>query len=111
MSESGIVHVTSKDWQTEVVNSSVPVLVDFWAQWCGPCRALAPVLEDLAGEAGGKIKIVKVDVDESQDLAMKFGIRSIPTLLLLKGETVLAQMVGSMNKATLKQKLSAHVQL
>jgi thioredoxin 1 len=100
-------HVTSQTWQAEVATSSVPVLVDFWAEWCGPCKAIAPVLEELAGELAGKLKIMKVNVDESPDLAQQFGIRSIPTLLVFKAGTIAAQMVGAMPKAALKAKLEA----
>ena len=105
MSGENIVHVQENNWQTEVVNSSTPVLVDFWAEWCGPCRAIAPVLEELSTELAGKLKIAKVNVDELPDLAGQFGIRSIPTLLIMKQGRVEGQMVGAMSKAALKQKL------
>ena len=104
---ASIAHVTSQTWQSEVTASATPVLVDFWAEWCGPCKAIAPVLEEIAGELSGKIKIVKVNVDESPDLAQQFGIRSIPTLLVFKGGTIAAQMVGAMPKAALKAKLES----
>lgn len=100
-------HVNTQTWQAEVSTSAVPVLVDFWAEWCGPCRAIAPVLEELSGELAGKLKIVKVNVDESPDLAQQFGIRSIPTLLVFKGGTIAGQMVGAMPKAALKAKLES----
>ena len=102
---AGIAHVEKGNWDAEVVKSTVPVLVDFWAEWCGPCRAIAPTLEDLSKELAGKLKIVKVNVDESPDLASEFGIRSIPTLLLIKGGKVEQQMVGALSKAALKSKL------
>ena len=100
-------HVNTQTWQAEVGGSATPVLVDFWAEWCGPCKAIAPVLEELAGELAGKLKIVKVNVDEAPDLAQQFGIRSIPTLLVFKGGTIAGQMVGAMPKAALKAKLES----
>ena len=102
-------HVNAQTWPTEVSASAVPVLVDFWAEWCGPCRAIAPMLEELSGELAGKLKIVKVNVDESPDLAQQFGIRSIPTLLVFKGGTIAGQMVGAMPKAALKAKLESMI--
>ena len=109
MSESKIAHVDGSNWQSEVVDSPIPVLADFWAEWCGPCRAVAPVLEELAGEAEGKLKIVKVNVDDNHQLAAQFGIRSIPTLLVLQKGAVQEQMVGAMNKAALKVKLKNYL--
>ena len=104
-----IVQINASNWKSEVLDSGVPVLVDFWAEWCGPCRAIAPVLEELAGEVAGKMKVAKVNVDDNQALAGQFGVRSIPTLLVLKGGVVEAQMVGAMNKAALKAKLAAYL--
>ncbi len=98
-------HVTSATWATEVNQSTIPVLVDFWAEWCGPCKAIAPTLDELSTEMAGRLKIVKVNVDESPDLAGDYGIRSIPTLLVIKGGVVAGQMVGAMSKAQLKAKL------
>ena len=106
MSSENIIHITAENWQSEVLDSKIPVLVDFWAEWCGPCRAIAPILNELAGETAGKLKIVKVDVDNNHQIAGDFGIRSIPTLLLFKDGVVQQQMVGAMNKAALKTKLS-----
>jgi len=101
--------LSTANWKTEVEQSPIPVLVDFWAEWCGPCRMIAPVLDELAGDLQGKVKIGKVNVDENQDLAAKFHIRSIPTLLVFKGGAVQEQMVGALRKADLQAKLSAYL--
>ena len=109
MTAAGIVHVNAQNWKTEVAEAPVPVLVDFWAEWCGPCRVIAPVLDELSGELSGRLKIAKVNVDESPDLAGDYGIRSIPTLLLIKGGVVKQQMVGAMSKAALKTRLESEL--
>lgn len=104
-----IVYINNDNWQTEVMDSDTPVLVDFWAEWCGPCKAIAPILDELADELVGKIKIAKVNVDDNQKLAGDFGIRSIPTLLVVKGGTVQEQVVGAMSKVDLQDKLNAYL--
>jgi thioredoxin 1 len=109
MASANIVQLTTDTFASEVTQSPIPVLVDFWAEWCGPCRALAPTLDQLATELAGQIKIAKVNVDENQELAAKFKVRQIPTLLVFVGGTVREQMLGVMPKDTLKQKLSAHI--
>ena len=104
-----IAHVDSTSFQPDVIASPIPVLVDFWAEWCGPCKAIAPVLEQLNGELAGKLKIVKVNVDETPDLAQQFGIRSIPTLLVFKGGKVVDQAVGAKSKAQFSAWLEPHL--
>ena len=104
-----IAQLTTQDFQSNVTSSSTPVLVDFWAPWCGPCKAIAPILEELATELDGKLKIAKVNIDEHGDIATEYGIRAIPTMLLFKGGQVVEQLVGMMPKAALTAKLAAHV--
>jgi thioredoxin 1 len=102
-------HVNASSFQPEVISSPLPVLVDFWAEWCGPCKAIAPVLEQLSAELAGKLKIVKVNVDEAPDLAQQFGIRSIPTLFVFKGGKVVDQAMGAKSKAQLASWLQPHL--
>ncbi|MDD5679124.1 MAG: thioredoxin [Kiritimatiellae bacterium] len=109
MASNLVVQLSSANWDTEVTQAPMPVLVDFWAEWCGPCKMIAPMLDELAGELSGKIKIAKVNVDGSQDLAAKFNIHSIPTLLVFKAGVVQEQMVGALRKNDLKAKLSAYI--
>jgi thioredoxin 1 len=103
------VAVTEQSFEAEVVKSSVPVLVDFWAAWCGPCRAIAPTVEELAGEYAGKLKVVKVDVDENPDVSGKYGVQSIPTLLVFKNGEVVERLIGAYPKNMLLQKLQPHL--
>jgi len=100
-----IIHLSDATFETEVLQSSVPVLVDYWAEWCGPCKMLGPVLDELATEYAGKAKVAKVNIDDYQDLAGQFGIRSIPTLLIFKGGQVVEQSVGLKSKKDLKASL------
>ena len=109
MASNLVVQLSAANWDTEVTKATMPVLVDFWAEWCGPCKMIAPMLDELAGELSGKIKIAKVNVDEGQDLAAKYQIRSIPTLLVFKAGVVQEQMVGALRKVDLKAKLSAYM--
>src|SRR3954468_18385498 len=100
-----IINIGDSEFKKEVLDSAEPVLVDFWATWCAPCRAIAPALEELATQYKGKVKIAKVDVDEAQNVAQQFGIRSIPTLLMFKGGKVVDQIVGAVPKAKLEDSL------
>jgi len=100
-----IKHVTDASFKSEVLESSIPVLVDYWAEWCGPCKMIAPLLDELADEYQGKIKIGKVNIDEQQELATKYGIRAIPTLLVINKGQVAEQMVGAKSKRDLKASL------
>jgi thioredoxin 1 len=105
MAAENIATLTQDNFQSEVVSSPVPVLVDFWAEWCGPCKMIAPVLEELAAEYDGRVKIGKVNIDEQQNLAANYGIRAIPTLLLFKNGEVTEQIVGMRSKRDLKSSL------
>jgi thioredoxin 1 len=97
-----IVTLTTENFASEVLQASTPVLVDFWAEWCGPCKMIAPVLDELAGEYEDRLKIGKVNIDDYQNLAGEYGIRAIPTLLLFKGGQVAEQIVGMRSKRDLK---------
>lgn len=100
-----IVHVSDKNFKEEVLKATLPVLVDFFAEWCGPCKMVAPVVEDIAGEYKGKIKVAKVDVDTAGQTASHYGIMSVPTLMIFKDGKVISQSVGAMSKYELKSKL------
>jgi thioredoxin 1 len=104
-----ITNLTSDTFKSAVSSSTTPVLVDFWAPWCGPCKAIAPVLDELATEFDGKLSIAKVNIDENEGIAAEFGIRSIPTMILFKGGRAIESIVGLMPKAALKSKLAAQI--
>jgi thioredoxin 1 len=107
MSEK-IAHLDTATFPSAVAGAT-PVLVDFWAPWCGPCKAIAPILDELAVELEGKLKIAKVNVDDNGDLAAQYGVRAIPTMLLFKGGQLAEQFVGMMDKASLKAKLAGKI--
>ena len=104
------VEATDTNFETEVLGSDVPVLVDFWAVWCAPCRMIAPIVEELATEHEGKLKVAKVDVDSNPQTAIKYNIRSIPTLLVFKGGNVVDQMIGAVPKSMIASRLEKHMQ-
>jgi len=106
MSNDKVVHATESNFDSTVIQSTVPVLVDFWAEWCGPCKAIAPVIDELATEFAGKVTFCKVNVDDNSALAGKYGIRGIPTLLLFKSGNVVDQIVGAAAKSTLSDFLT-----
>ena len=103
------IEITDANFEEQVLQSDTPIVVDFWAEWCGPCKQIAPVLEELATENAGTYKIGKLNIDQNRDYAMQFGVRSIPTLLVFKDGEVVDQIVGSMPKATLSEKISASI--
>ena len=98
-----IVHVSDQSFEQEVLNSEVPVLIDYWAEWCGPCKMIAPVLEELAAEYGDRLKIAKLNIDENPETPPKYGIRGIPTLMLFKNGNVEATKIGAVSKSQLSE--------
>ena len=104
-----LVHTNDSNFDADVINSEKPALVDFWAEWCGPCKMIAPMLNEAATEYADKLSVVKLNVDESPNVAAKFGIRSIPTLMLFKDGTVQAQKVGALSKSQLTEFLDSNL--
>jgi len=109
MSSEDIVHVTDTSFEHEVLNSSVPVLVDYWAEWCGPCRMIAPILKELSQDYAGKLKIAKLNIDENRDIATKFNIRGIPTLMIFKDGDVAGTKVGALSKSQLAAFIDSNI--
>ena len=104
-----VLAVTDQTFESEVLKSAQPTLVDFWAVWCGPCKMIAPVIEELSGEYDGKVRFAKMNVDENMGTPGRYGIRGIPTLLLFKDGKVIDQIVGAVPKTRIKQVIDAHV--
>ena len=102
---ANILEVSDANFDSEIVNSDIPSMVDFWAEWCGPCKKVGPVVEELAAEYNGKIKIAKMDVDSNRQTPAKFGIRNIPTLILFKGGKVVNTIVGAQPKTSIEEEL------
>jgi thioredoxin 1 len=109
MSSELIKHTTDATFEADVLNSETPVLVDYWAEWCGPCKMIAPILDETAEELGGKLQIAKMNVDENREIPAKFGIRGIPTLMLFKGGQLAATKVGALTKAQLTAFITPHL--
>ena len=105
----GALKLDTTNFQAEVLNSSIPVLVDFWAEWCGPCKMLSPIVDQIAVELDGKLKVAKINVDEVPDLAGEYNVMSIPTLLIFKGGKPIDQIVGAMPKDRLLAKLTPYL--
>ncbi len=102
-------YVTDGNFEAEVLQSQTPVLVDYWAEWCGPCKMIAPILDDVAKDYAGKLKVAKLNIDENQDTPAKFGIRGIPTLMLFKGGNVEATKVGALSKSQLTAFIDSNI--
>lgn len=108
MASENVLNVTQESFESTVLQADKPVLVDFWAEWCGPCKMVAPVLDELAGEIGDQVQIAKVNVDENNELAAQYQVSSIPTMILFKDGEVADRVIGAMPKASIQQFLESH---
>ena len=109
MSSEAIKHISDASFEADVLKSGTPVLVDYWAEWCGPCKAIAPILEEVAKDYGARLQIAKMNVDDNRDVPAKFGIRGIPTLMLFKDGQLAATKVGALSKSQLTSFLEGHL--
>ena len=109
MAASNVLNITEANFTSEVLQSPVPVLIDFWAEWCGPCKAVAPIIDELAGELDGRAKFGKINIDDQSGLAGQYGVRAIPTILIFKGGQVMEQVVGPRSKRDLKRNLEKYL--
>ena len=109
MSDKAIIHITDDTFEQEVLQSNTPVLVDYWAEWCGPCKMIAPALDQIASEYQGRLKVAKLNIDENQSTPPKYGIRGIPTLMIFKNGAVEATKVGALSKSQLTAFIDSHI--
>jgi thioredoxin 1 len=109
MASDLIKHISDASFEADVLKSSTPVLVDYWAEWCGPCKSIAPILDEMAATMSGKLQIAKMNVDDNREIPAKFGIRGIPTLMLFKDGQLAATKVGALNKSQLAEFIGQHV--
>ena len=109
MSSEAIKHISDASFEADVLKSSTPVLVDYWAEWCGPCKMIAPILDEVSKDYDGKLRVAKMNVDENRDVQSKYGIRGIPTLMLFKNGQLAATKVGALSKAQLTAFLDSHL--